>query len=398
MRLAGSSVLAFARPGMPSTGFDERSSSAIPILLSVRKLDWGGIERDVTKLVTGFNRERFAPHVAVYQSGGMRMAEVKRVGVPILNLNISSFASPRLVSSALKFRRWIVERRIRVVHAYDSSAAFAVPLARLLRVPLVLSSTLGYRELFDPRTRKQLAFADRLVDGVVVNCEAMRRHMIGDYGFRPERTLLCYNGVETSEFFPAPAPKPDPVADASLVIGSVCVLRPEKRMELLIEAFAPLQRMKIGLKLLILGSGPELPKLRDRAAQLGLQQYCVFMPAVPAVAPYLRAMDIFVSCSSSEAFSNAILEAMACGCCPVGSRVGGTPELIADGKRGLLFESGNVEELSRKLATLVENDSLRCTFARNAANFAAHNLNMQVAIGRMEQIYEQGLADKRKLS
>ncbi len=382
---------------MRPTGSDEHSPP-VPILLAVRKLDWGGIERDVTKLVTGFDRKRFAPHVAVYESGGMRMDEVKRAEVPILDLNISSFTSPRLISSVLKFSRWVVERRIRVVHAYDSSAVFAVPLARLLRVPLILSSTLGYRSLFDPKTKRQLAFTDKLVDAVVVNCEAMRRHMTEDYGFGPERTLLCYNGVETAEFFPAPGQKPEVVGDASLVIGSVCVLRPEKRMELLIEAFAALRYVKKRLRLLIVGSGPELPKLQNTAAEQGVLEHCIFLPAVPGVAPYLRAMDIFVSCSSSEAFSNAILEAMACGCCPVGSRVGGTPELIADGERGMLFESGNVKELSSKLATLVENQSLRRTFARNAAEFAAQHLNMQVAIARMEQIYEQGLADKRKLS
>ncbi len=167
-------------------------------------------------------------------------------------------------------------------------------------------------------------------------------------------------------------------------------------MELLIEAVAPLRELRPGIKLLIVGSGPELPKLQAHAAALKMENDCVFLPAVKGVAPYLRAMDIFVSCSSSEAFSNAILEAMACGCCPVGSRVGGTPELIEDGQRGFLFESGNVNDLSNKLATLVSNDELRKRFSSRAAAFAANELSMQAALDRMSRIYQEQLQKKGK--
>jgi glycosyltransferase involved in cell wall biosynthesis len=362
----------------------------------VRKLDYGGIERDVTKLVLGLDRDRFTPSVAVYQVGGSRSAEVTRAGIPILDLNVSSLAAPGILFSALKFCHWILSNRIRIVHAWDASIVFAAPLARLLRVPLVLASALGHRDLFDTKTEKQLSFMDSFVDEIVVNCLAMHRHIAGDYGVNPSRIRLCYNGVETSEFYPEQGPKPDVLGTASLVIGSVCVLRSEKRIEMLIEAFASVRRLRPGLKLLIVGSGPELSKLTAMAAALCIDEQCIFLPAVSAVAPYLRAIDIFVSCSSSEAFSNSILEAMACGCCPVGSRVGGTPELIEDGERGLLFESGNVDELVQKLALLIENDELRKTLARRAAEFAARDMNMQVALDRMAEIYREGLARKGK--
>ena len=274
---------------------------------------------------------------------------MRQAGIPILDLNVSSLSSPGILLSALKFCRWVFSRRVRIVHAWDTSVVFAAPLARLMRVPLVLASALGHRDLFDPKTEKQLRFTDSLVDEIVVNCLAMRRHVAEDYGVNPSRIRLCYNGVETNKFYPGERSKPAIVETAALVIGSVCVLRTEKRLDVLIAAFALVRALRPGLKLLIVGSGPELSNLTEKAAELGVQDQCIFMPAVSEVAPYLRGMDIFVSCSSSEAFSNAILEAMACGCCPVGSRVGGTPELIEDGERGLLFESGSVEQLAQKL-------------------------------------------------
>ena len=76
------------------------------------------------------------------------------------------------------------------------------------------------------------------------------------------------------------------------------------------------------LRLVMVGSGVELPRLQENAARLGIADASVFMPAQRNVAHWMRAMDIFVLPSRSESFSNSLLEAMACGCCVVGSRCG----------------------------------------------------------------------------
>jgi len=368
----------------------------IPILLTVRELHHGGIERDVTKIALKIDRSRFEPHVASYQAEGMRFEELSRAGVPLLHVPLTSLKSPTAFSAAMRVRRYIREHGIRLTHAYDSSAVFVAPIARALRVPAVLSSTLGNRDLLDQRSRRQVRWTDKIVDIVVVNCEAMRRHMIDDEHFPDQRIELCYNGVDTAHFFPAPgpAPKPAPVADASFLIGSVCVLRPEKALHLLQEAFARIRHMKPGLKLLIVGSGPELPQLQINSRRLGIQDDCVFVPATPLVPQFLRALDIFVLSSHSEAFSNTLLEAMACGCCAVGSRVGGTPELIGNDERGLLFRPGDAGDLAEKLATLIGDEQLRRKFGTCAAEFARTKLSIEIAAQRMADIYEMMLRRK----
>ena len=143
----------------------------------------------------------------------------------------------------------------------------------------------------------------------------------------------------------------------NLTIGVVCALRPEKDLGTLIAAFARLKRS--GLKLSIVGSGSTLGELRVLAAAYGLAGDCTFVPATGKVADQLRTIDIFVLPSRSEALSNALLEAMACGCCPVASRVGGNPELVRHGENGMLFEAGDVEQLSNILETLVDLRILR---------------------------------------
>jgi glycosyltransferase involved in cell wall biosynthesis len=372
----------------------KRLSKPVPVLLTVRELNCGGIERDVTKIALKIDRSRFEPHVASYQAKGMRFEELVSAGIPFLHVHFFSLKSPTALSAAMQVRRYVREHGIRLVHAYDSSAVFLAPIARVLRVPAVLSSVLGNRGLVDRSTRRQLRWTDKIVDTVVVNCEAMRRHMIDDEHVENERIQICYNGVDTTQFYPAATRKPAPVTDASLVIGTVCVLRSEKALELLQEAFARVRHLKPGMNLLIVGSGPELPKLEVNCRRLGLEDDCVFVPGTPFVPQFLRAIDIFVSCSTSEAFSNTMLEAMACGCCVIGSRVGGTPELIGDDERGLLCRPGDAGDLAAKLTAVIEHESLRRAYGDCATKFAMEKLNIGVAATRMMEIYENALVRK----
>jgi len=374
-----------------------RNGKPVPVLLMVRELGLGGIERDVAKLALGFDRTRFLPYVATYKPEGPRFDELQRAGVPVLRLQFPSLLSLQALAAARRFAAFVRDRKIRIVHAFDPISVFGVPLARCLRVPVVLSSQLGHRDLHDSRTRRQLKLVDRWSDSIVVNCEALRRHLVNEHGVRPSKIELCYNGVDGKEFFPAPCVRPPAVAGAPLVIGAVCVLRPEKGLDLLQSAFARVRHLTPGCKLLIVGDGPELPRLQANGEALGLRDVCVFLPAVASVAPLMRAIDIFVSSSHSEAFSNAILEAMACGCCALGSRVGGTPELLADGERGLLFEPGSVDDLADKLARLMTDESLRKSFGKNAADFARTKLNIGINLERTMQIYRMLLERRRGL-
>jgi glycosyltransferase involved in cell wall biosynthesis len=382
--------------GPRSTGVGQAISTPfskpVPVLMTVRELHYGGIERDITKIASLLDRERFVPHVATYQIGGMRFEELGRAGIPVLHIPMTSLKSPSAITSAIRLRNYIRKNGIRLVHAFDPSAVFVVPIARALRLPAVLSSTLGNRNLLDRRSHRQMRWTDGLVDAVVVNCEAMRRHLVDDENVPGERIKLCYNGIATNEFFPAEISRPAALSEASLVIGTVCVLRPEKAIPLLQEAFAQVLHLDPRMKLLIVGGGPLLLSLQGNAVKLGIAKASVFVPATREVATWMRSMDIFALPSYSEAFSNSLLEAMACGRATVGSRVGGTPELTgANEERGLLFESGSAGDLALKLSTLIADANLRRTLGNRAACFVRERLTIEIAAARTASIYESVL-------
>jgi len=354
---------------------------AWPVLLLARELDLGGSERQMTEIAKTLDRSRFCPHVGCFRPQGIRHAELAASGVPIVDFPVNSFVSLPALSEAWKLGSYIRRHRIRLVHTFDYPLTlFAVPVARSMTRAVVVSSQRSHRSLIPDKYRRWIRMTDRLADAIVVNCEFVRQHLENDEGVPQRRIRLCYNGVDLDEFTPRETPRD------SLAIGVVCALRPEKDVGTLIDAFARLKRS--GLRLLIVGGGSMLGELRSQAETRGLSADCTFVPATGQVAEWLRAIDIFVLPSRSEALSNSLLEAMACGCCPVASRVGGSVELIHHGENGMLFEAGDVDQLSNVLETLVERRGLREQLAARARS-TAEKFSIGASARRMEEIYAE---------
>jgi glycosyltransferase involved in cell wall biosynthesis len=92
------------------------------------------------------------------------------------------------------------------------------------------------------------------------------------------------------------------------------------------------------------------------------------------------------------------MEAMACGCCPVASRVGGNPELIEHGQNGLLFPADSVDELSHSLQQLVDDEPRRRKLAQAASATISSRFTFANAANTMQGIYESVLSSTgRKL-
>jgi glycosyltransferase involved in cell wall biosynthesis len=183
------------------------------------------------------------------------------------------------------------------------------------------------------------------------------------------------------------------LADATLTVGVVCVLRPEKGLATLLNGFAKFAKQHPGARLAIIGSGPELEPLRILARELEIGDKVWFEPATADVPDWLRSIDIFVLPSLSEALSNSLMEAMACGCACIASRTGGNPELIADGETGLLFQPGSACELAEKLALLAGDRALRERLRQAGVAKIQSQFSLAASVRRMQEIYEKVLAN-----
>ncbi len=358
-------------------------SEPVPILLMARELGLGGTERQLTEIARALDRKQFTPHVGCLHAEGLRGAELEAAGVPIVRFPMQSLYRPSAIGAARQMGRYLKQHRIQLVHTFDVPMnLFGVPVARAYRTPVVLSSQRAFRDLTPGMHRRLLRVTDHLVDGIVVNCEALRQHLIGDERVPAKRIHVCYNGIDTAAFQPGQRTGGNPVT-----IGVVCALRPEKGLPTLVEAFAQVP----GTQLVMVGSGPMLPELQRQAAALGVLDRCHFEPTTNRVADWLRKIDVFVLPSLSEALSNSLMEAMSCGCAVTASSTGGNIELIQSNITGLLFPPGDAAALAVNLRTLARNESLRMRLAANASRFIREGFSLERSAARMAEIYQRCL-------
>lgn len=353
------------------------------VLLLSYWLEPGGTERQLTVVAKRLDRSRFEPRAACILARGSCLTELRDAGVPVAEFPMRGLLRPSYWRAVSRLRKYIREERIDIVHSFDVPATlFAVPVARASGAPAVLSSQRACRDL-TPGKRPFLRLTDHMVDGIVVNSGAIRDDLIRRDRVPPKRIHYCANGVDLDVFSP-----PHERAKGPVHIGIVSWLRPEKSIETLIDAFAKLREAGVEAKLTIVGNGEMGEALRKRAVQKNLIADCHFEPLTRSVAEWLRSFDIFVLPSRSEALSNALMEAMACGCCSIASRVGGNPELIEDGVSGLLFRSSDVEDLADKLRLVVSDAVRRAELAAAGARRIREGYSIVASVRRMEEIYD----------
>src|SRR5581483_7386221 len=258
-----------------NTGFVGASlAKPVPVLLMSRELGVGGTERQLTETAKALDRSRIDPHVACFHAEGFRADELRRAGIPILQLPVTSFLSSSALRGAAQLGRYLEKYAIQLVHTWDMPLAiYGVPVARLFGTGRVLSSQRCYRALASPLEHHLLRMTDRMVDGIVVNSNAVRADLIEQDRVPANLIHLCHNGIDTGLFHP-----PENRCGDSITIGTVCALRPEKSLETLIEAFAALPA-RPNVKLAIVGNGEMRKPLERLAAGLGLNGRCAFEPA-----------------------------------------------------------------------------------------------------------------------
>jgi glycosyltransferase involved in cell wall biosynthesis len=235
-----------------------------------RQLSYGGTEKQIAEVAKGLDRDRFEAHVGCFVSGGMRADELAAAGIPIVPFDVRSFKSPSAISAARQMGRYIRQKHIEIVHTFDvPTDVFGVFTAAAYKAPFIISSQRAQRRLSDLRTRALLRLTDKLADRVVVNCNAVRRELVEQSKVPAARIRLVYNGIDIDIFNPGSRPRRPQLQNAGIVIGVLCALRPEKGLDLLLQAFAKIAPEFPQATLAIIGSGPMEGKLKALAKNLG---------------------------------------------------------------------------------------------------------------------------------
>jgi L-malate glycosyltransferase len=155
-----------------------------------------------------------------------------------------------------------------------------------------------------------------------------------------------------------------------------------------VEVFS-LVRQEVPCRLLLVGDGPDRPKIEQKCRELGTCDSITFTGNLPVVEDVLAGADLFLLPSETESFGLAALEAMASEVPVIATDVGGLPEVVDHGKNGFLCPVGDTECMARAAITLLQDEDLRRSFAQAARASAVERFDQGRVVGRYRALYEQ---------
>jgi len=199
------------------------------------------------------------------------------------------------------------------------------------------------------RWRKLLIGADR-----VVVCSNALGSKVAE-GFGGLVTTTIHNGIDISSF--VGSPDASAINVAKRIILTVGKFEGKKGQDVLIKVFAKLAKCYSDIELVLVGAtGQALPSLHNLCDELGINDRVLFFSDVPhsSVEKFFRQASIFVLPSREEPFGIVLLEAGAFKLPVIATRVGGIPEILSDGKTGLLIEPDDMDMLENKLKILLD--------------------------------------------
>jgi glycosyltransferase involved in cell wall biosynthesis len=159
----------------------------------------------------------------------------------------------------------------------------------------------------------------------------------------------------------------------------------------LLTALGQLKKLRNDWVCWIVGEGDKLAGLRLQSRTEGIEEDVVFLKNREDVPNLLVHSDIFVQPSLLENQPLSVIEAQLLGLPVVVSNAGGLPEMVNHEETGLVFPTGNTEELCRMLNSLLENDDYRKTLGVNAQRFASSHWDMDLAVSRIVEVYTQAV-------
>jgi glycosyltransferase involved in cell wall biosynthesis len=254
------------------------------------------------------------------------------------------------------------------------TAALMLPHARVVRVDQLPLRTTDAIALW--RTR---AISLR-VDAHVAVGKASAQRMEDFYALGRDSVLSIPNGVPDFG-----EPEPPLQANGQLVVGSVGRLDLMKAHELLLQAIAPLE----GVKVVILGEGEQRTTLEKLAFNLGISDRVSLPGWVDNPRSYLPGFDVMALPSRSEGFPLAIVEAMLAARPVIATRVGSVPEAVWHGETGLLVDKNDVNGLTQAIRQLRDDPALRSQLGQRAREVAIAHFTVEAMTKSYENLWQK---------
>ncbi len=374
------------------------SRPRVRVLQAIDSLRTGGAEWMLASLAEELHAADAAELTVVVPSADDADPELRarvEAVARVVSLGTRRLAEPALFRGLGRAAR---AARAQVVHAHLSTATIASRLvARGLRLPhLTTIHTIPGPKAHDlPRHTLLDGWTSRLSTRLVAPTETIARAYAARWRIPAARMRVIGNP-------PAAAAAPTAGREATrgaLGVGAeerlvLCVsrLHPEKGIAELVEAAGLLRDRGVAARVAVAGSGDAEGELTTLVARLGLGDRVALLGRRPDVADLLAAADVFCLPSRHEGLPLSVLEAMRAGLPCVATAVGGVPDVVVDGRTGLLAPPSDPRALAAALAHVLEDRELAARLGSAGPELVAASFAPAVVAERYAALYHEVLA------
>lgn len=354
----------------------------------VRRI-WAGGQNQLCRLAVGL-RDHGHRQWIVTRPGSPLARRARSEGFEVLTHPFRGEVDPR---ATLGLYRMIARHAPDVVHAHDTHSLTPAALAaRLVRPrPLVV----GHRRVdFHIRANRfsRWKYA-RGADHLIAVSRRVKEVLVED-GVPPSRVTVIHSGIAVET--PPPPEGPDLRTRAGVPAGAPLVLtvastEAYKDHPTLIDAAGLLFERRPEVWWTVLGTGGLFEETVARAERSGLAGRLRYLGFVEGARGFLPQADLFVLTSRTEGLGTSILDAMAAGVPVVSTAAGGIPEIVDDGRTGLLVPPGDPAALAVAIERVLGDPALGRRLAE-AARVRVHEFDVGRTIERTEELYRRLLA------
>jgi len=363
----------------------------------IHRLEFGGLQNGLVNIINGLDRRRFRHTVLCLTDATDFRARITNPDTAIVEIHK---AAGKDAGAYLRVFKALRALKPDLVHTRNLPAVDMIYIARLAGVKRVVHSEHGL-DVFelDGRNAKYnrlRRWTRPLVEHYVTMSADLARWMREEVGVAGEKVSVFYNGVDTGHFRPREKPLhllPGGFADQnSIILGTVGRLQAVKDQVTLARAFTRALELRPGLsrrlRLVIVGDGELRNRIEDvlRAARTS---HLAWMAGFRADATaFYNLFDIFVLPSIREGISNTLLEAQASGLPVIATAVGGTPEIVANGRAGTLVPPQDPQAIAQAIVRYVEEPDLMAAQGATARRRMEEEFSLSRMLLDYERLYE----------
>ena len=318
---------------------------------------WRGGQNQVLLTARGMKARGHRVVVVCHPDGELR----RRLGteieaIPLVPRNEVDLPAAWRLSRALK------ELQPDIVHAHDPHGVAMAAAALSIGAPAPRPPLVAARRVdFHLKGNSFSKWKYRQVACFITASHAIREMLVED-GVPADRVVTVHEGVNIERIErvePANIREEYWFPAHSLIVGNIAALVPHKGQKYLLDAAADVVREMPDARFLILGEGELRHELEQQVKHLRLSQHVMLAGFRQDVLAALKALDLFVMSSVTEGLGTSLLDAMAARRPIVGTYAGGIPEVVVDGKTGLLVPPRDGRALGQAILTLLRDPERR---------------------------------------